>query len=97
MAMFAYLLKNKEQHESRQIIAMKNFGIHENCIYVDNHSGKNFKRPAYKSLIEILKLFDTLVIKSIDRLGHNYEEIIEQWHVLTKENFYPGAGYAQSS
>lgn len=85
-AVYGYVrVSTKEQNESRQIIAMKNFGIPENCIYVDKHSGKNFERPAYKSLIEILKPSDTLVIKSIDRLGRNYEEIIEQWRVLTKE------------
>lgn len=78
-------VSTKEQNEARQIIAMKDFGIPENCIYIDKHSGKNFERPAYKSLIEILQPSDTLVIKSIDRLGRNYEEILEQWRILTKE------------
>ena len=78
-------VSTKDQNEARQIIAMKNFGIPANCIYIDKHSGKNFERPAYKSLMEILQPSDTLVIKSIDRLDRNYEEILEQWRILTKE------------
>lgn len=78
-------VSTKEQNEARQMIAMKDFGIPSNCIYVDKYSGKNFERPAYKSLMEILQPSDTLVIKSIDRLGRNYEEILEQWRILTKE------------
>ena len=64
---------------------MNKFGIPSDNIYIDKQSGKNFERPAYKKLMEILSPTDTLVIKSIDRLGRNYEEILEQWRTLTKE------------
>ena len=78
-------VSTKEQNEARQVIAMNEFGIPSDNIYIDKQSGKNFERPAYKSLMAILEPTDTLVIKSIDRLGRNYEEIIEQWRILTKE------------
>ena len=78
-------VSTKEQNETRQVIAMNEFGIPSDNIYIDKQSGKNFERPAYKNLMTILEPTDILVIKSIDRLGRNYEEIIEQWRVLTKE------------
>ncbi len=78
-------VSTKEQNETRQVIAMNEFGIASDNIYIDKQSGKNFERPAYKNLMAILEPTDTLVIKSINRLGRNYEEIIEQWRVLTKE------------
>ena len=78
-------VSTKEQNETRQLVAMSNFGVPLSNIYIDKQSGKNFERPAYKNLMTILKPSDTLVIKSIDRLGRNYDEIIEQWRTLTKE------------
>ncbi len=64
---------------------MKDFGIAKKFIYVDKQSGKDFERPAYKKLIIKLKTEDTLVVKSINRLGRNYAEILEQWRMTTKE------------
>ncbi len=78
-------VSTKDQNESRQLIAMNEFGIPADNIFIDKQSGKNFERPAYKKLTATLQPADTLVIKSIDRLGRNYEEIIEQWRILTKE------------
>lgn len=78
-------VSTKEQNEVRQVIAMKEFGIDEKYIFVEKQSGKDFNRPQYKRLLRRLKKDDTLVIKSIDRLGRNYDEIIEQWRVITKE------------
>ena len=67
------------------MIAMQEFGIDEKHIFLDKQSGKDFNRPKYQKLIRKLKKGDTLVIKSIDRLGRNYDEIIEQWRIITKE------------
>ena len=78
-------VSSKEQNEDRQRIALLDFGVHEADIYLDKQSGKDFQRPAYKLVIKRLKPDDTLVIKSIDRLGRNYDEILEQWRVITKE------------
>ena len=78
-------VSTKEQNEQRQLIAMREFGIAENRVYMDKQSGKDFERKNYKRLIRKLKKDDTLVVKSIDRLGRNYEEIIQQWRYLTKE------------
>lgn len=74
-----------EQNEDRQLIAMKNFGLDEKYIFVEKKSGKNFERPVFINLINTMGCEDTLVIKSIDRLGRNYEEILEQWRIITKE------------
>ena len=78
-------VSSKEQNEDRQRIAMQEFGVAENCIFMDKQSGKDFDRPGYKRLMQKLKPDDTLVIKSIDRLGRNYEEILEQWRFITKK------------
>lgn len=78
-------VSTKEQNEDRQLIAMKQQKIKAEDIFVDKISGRDFERPEYKRLIRTLKKGDLLVIKSIDRLGRNYEEIIEQWRFLTKE------------
>lgn len=77
-------VSSKDQNIERQLIALKNAGILEKRIYIDRQSGKNFNRPAYKSLLKKLKPGDILVTKSIDRLGRNYEEIMEQWRIITK-------------
>ena len=78
-------VSTKEQNEQRQLIAMLEFGIQENHIFVDKQSGKDFERKNYKRMIRKLKNGDTLAIKSIDRLGRNYDEILEQWRIITKE------------
>ncbi len=67
------------------MIAMSEFGVEKDNIILDKQSGKDFKRPGYRKLLRKLKAGDTLVIKSIDRLGRNYDEILEQWRLLTKE------------
>ena len=74
-----------DQNEDRQIIALHEKGVDDKNIYVDKQSGKNFDRPEYKKLVEKMKPGDLLYILSIDRLGRNYEEIQNQWRVLTKE------------
>ena len=78
-------VSSTDQHEARQLIAMAERGIPENCIYMDKQSGKDFKRPQYKTLMKKLSPGDQLCITSIDRLGRNYEEIQEQWRILTRE------------
>jgi len=78
-------VSSTDQHEARQLIAMAERGIPENCIYMDKLSGKDFKRPQYKALMKKLRPGDQLCITSIDRLGRNYEEIQEQWRILTRE------------
>ncbi|MBQ3380021.1 MAG: recombinase family protein [Clostridia bacterium] len=74
-----------DQNEQRQIEAMREFGIEKRNIYGDKLSGKDFDRPGYIRVLNNLKPNDTLVIKSIDRLGRNYEEILEQWRIITKD------------
>ncbi len=76
-------VSTREQNEDRQMIALREFGVRQ--IYLDKQSGKDFERPNYKRLMRKLKAGDTIVIKSIDRLGRNYEEILEQWRIITKE------------
>lgn len=78
-------ISTKEQHIDRQLTAMYEEGIMKSHIYVDVSSGKNFNRKSYRKLLKTLKKGDELVIKSIDRLGRNYDEIIEQWHFLVKD------------
>lgn len=75
----------KDQNEARQLIALKEFGVPGDKIFVDKQSGKDFNRPQYRRLQRKLKEGDVLVVMSIDRLGRNYDEIIEQWRLLTKE------------
>lgn len=78
-------VSTKDQHEDRQMIALEPFEIDKKNIFIDKISGKDFNRPSYKRLIRRLKKGDLLIIKSIDRLGRNYDEIIEQWRFLTKD------------
>ena len=78
-------VSSTDQNERRQIDALKSAHVIDSQIYVDKQSGKNFDRPAYKMLMSHLSPNDLLYIQSIDRLGRNYEEILEQWRVLTKE------------
>lgn len=69
-------VSTKEQNEGRQLIAMREFGIADKNVIVEKQSGKDFERPKYKTLLKMLKPGDTFVIKSIDRLGRNYDEIL---------------------
>ena len=78
-------VSTKEQNEQRQIIALTQFGLLQENIYVDKQSGKDFERTQYQRLMHRLKSGDLLVVKSIDRLGRNYGEILEQWRIITKE------------
>ena len=78
-------VSTREQNEARQVIALEEFGITDDHIFMDKLSGKDFNRPAYQKLLHSLQLGDVLVIKSIDRLGRNYDEILEQWRIITKE------------
>lgn len=78
-------VSSKEQTEQRQIIALTETGISSKNIYMDKQSGKDFERPRYKRLIKRLRPGDLLVVQSIDRLGRNYSEILEQWRLITKE------------
>ena len=78
-------VSTKEQNLDRQLLAMHEFGVPDKQIYRDKQSGKDFERPAYRRLLKKLKPGDTLVIKSIDRLGRNYDEILEQWRIITKD------------
>lgn len=83
---YAYIrVSTKEQHEDRQLIAMRSLSVPERNIYADKQSGKDFQRPSYLKMVKKLRRNDVLYIKSIDRLGRNYDEILEQWRVLTKE------------
>lgn len=77
-------VSTKDQHEDRQLEAMRKIPVDWENIYVEKVSGKDFNRPVYKKLLRKLKKDDLLYIKSIDRLGRNYEEILEQWRILTK-------------
>lgn len=78
-------VSTKDQNEERQIIALKRFPIDEKYIYIDKASGKDFHRPQYQKMVKRLKEGDILVVKSIDRLGRNYDEILKEWRLLTKE------------
>ena len=78
-------VSTREQNEARQKIALRNFPVQEENIYMDKQSGKDFNRSAYRKLVRKMKKKDVLIIQSIDRLGRNYEEILEQWRILTRE------------
>ena len=82
---YGYLrVSSREQNEDRQLAAMRDFGIQDGNIYLDKQSGKDFNRPAYLRLLRKIKRGDTIVVKSIDRLGRDYGEILEQWRKITK-------------
>lgn len=78
-------VSTREQNEDRQLIALHESGVLQKNIYMDKQSGKDFNRPQYKKLLKKIKPGDLLYIKSIDRLGRNYEEIQNQWRIITKE------------
>ena len=86
MSLYGYVRVSAiDQNEARQIVAMNNNGIEAKNIFIDKQSGKDFNRPKYKKLVKKLKEGDVLYILSIDRLGRNYEEIQNEWRLLTKE------------
>lgn len=78
-------VSTRDQNLDRQLLAMRELSISEKNIFMDKQSGKDFDRPAYRRLVKKLRPDDLLYIKSIDRLGRNYEEIQNQWRILTKE------------
>lgn len=78
-------VSSRDQNEDRQLIALAEVGVAEKDIFLDKQSGKDFNRPRYQSMLRKLKKDDLLYIKSIDRLGRNYDEILQQWRMLTKE------------
>ena len=78
-------VSSHDQNEDRQLIALQELKIPDKNIYMDKQSGKDFERPQYRKLVRKLKKDDLLYVKSIDRLGRNYAEILEQWRILTKE------------
>ncbi|MDR1892970.1 MAG: recombinase family protein [Oscillospiraceae bacterium] len=83
---FAYVrVSSRDQHIDRQLLALKPYGVPQNNIYVEKQSGKDFDRKQYRKMVRKLKSGDVLLVKSIDRLGRNYAEIIEQWRLLTKK------------
>lgn len=85
-SVFGYVrVSSRDQNEDRQLMAMREAGVPEENIFTDKVSGKNFSRPQYHKMLERMEKDDVLFIKSIDRLGRNYIEILEQWRVITKE------------
>ena len=78
-------VSTREQNEDRQRLALAALPVPEENIYMDKQSGKDFERPQYRRLVRRLRRDDLLYVKSIDRLGRNYSEILEQWRMLTKE------------
>ena len=85
-SVFGYVrVSSADQNEDRQLVAMREKGVKPSNIYMDKQSGKDFKRPMYNRMVKRLREDDVIFVKSIDRLGRNYEEILEQWRFLTKE------------
>ena len=78
-------VSTREQNEERQIIALREYGVQDRYIFMDKQSGKDFDRPAYQRMIKKLKPGDLLIIKSIDRFGRSYEDILEQWRFITRK------------
>lgn len=86
MKVYGYIrVSSREQNEDRQLIAMREAGVPEENIFLDKQSGKDFEQPQYIKLMQAAKPGDLIYVKSIDRLGRNYDEILEQWRVITKE------------
>lgn len=85
-SVYGYIrVSTKDQNEDRQRIALAEFPVPEANVFMDKLSGRDFNRPQYRKLIRKLRPGDCLVVKAIDRLGRNYEEILEQWRIITKE------------
>ena len=86
MSEYGYVrVSTADQNEDRQLIAMSEAGVPADHIYTDKQSGKDFERPAYKKLVKKLKPGDVVTFKSIDRMGRNYKDILDQWRVITKD------------
>ena len=86
MTTYGYVrVSTREQNDERQRIALREAGVEHRRIYADQKSGKDFQRPQYRRLLRQLRRGDLLYVLSIDRLGRNYGEILEQWRLLTKE------------
>lgn len=86
MCIYGYVrVSSKDQNEDRQIISLKERGVSSDFIFIDKQSGKDFKRPQYEKLMKKIKCNDVIYIHCLDRLGRNYEDILEQWRVITKE------------
>jgi len=86
MKTYGYIrVSSKDQNEDRQVEAMKGLDISKNCLFIEKQSGKDFQRDEYLKMFHQLEAGDLLYIKSIDRLGRNYDEILEQWRIITKE------------
>lgn len=85
-ATYGYIrVSTRDQNEERQRVAMREAGVPGENITIDRQSGKDFERMGYKRMLRKLQPGDTVIVKSIDRLGRNYEEILEQWRVITRE------------
>lgn len=78
-------VSSKDQNEARQVLAMTAFGVEKRHLYIEKMSGRDFNRPQYRRMMNRLRPGDTVVVKSIDRLGRNYDEILDQWRTITKE------------
>lgn len=78
-------VSTREQNIERQMISLQNAGVKQKNIFIDKQSGKNFQRPAYTKMMNRVREGDLIIVKSIDRLGRNYQEIMEQWRIITKE------------
>ena len=86
MEIYGYVrVSSRDQNEARQIVALTAWGVVPENIYIDKQSGRDFERPRYKRLMKRLKTGDLLIVQSIDRLGRDYSEILEQWRFITKE------------
>lgn len=85
-SIYGYIrVSSRDQNEDRQLTALQELSIPEENIFIDKRTGKDFERPSYKRMVKRIRKDDLLYIKSIDRLGRNYKEILEQWRILTKE------------
>lgn len=86
MQTYGYIrVSSLDQNEERQVIALSQYNVPQKNLFIDKKSGKDFNRPAYRRLVRKIKKGDLILVKSIDRLGRNYDEIIEQWRRITKE------------
>ena len=86
MATYGYMrVSSRDQKEYRQADAFRRFEIPKKNIFLDKQSGKDFERPSYQRLLKRLKKCDRLIVKSIDRLGRNYRDVMEQWSLITKK------------
>lgn len=86
METYGYVrVSTRDQNEARQVMAMNEFGVLSEHIFIDKQSGKDFNRPQYRKHLSRLRKEDVLVVKSIDRLGRNYDDILEEWRIITKE------------